>query len=93
MQGGGGGWKKPTNVCPIDETEEVEKGDGRDDVEIDLQPESTLGLLVEDDERTAMPMMMMMSIFVDVYFFFFFCTIEIEIETYLSVAVWPMAAI
>ena len=90
MQGGGGGWKKPTNVCPINETEEVEKGDGRDDVEIDLQPESTLGLLVEDDERTAMPMMMM-SIFVDVLFF----TVQFifEMETYWSVANWPMAAI
>lgn len=34
--------RKRTDICAIDETEQVEQRDGGDDVQIDLQTQSTL---------------------------------------------------
>ena len=42
-----------TDVCTVDEAEEIEEGDGRNDVEIDLQAESGFGGSVEDHERAS----------------------------------------
>lgn len=39
-----------TNVCPVNEAEEVEKGDSRDDHKVDLAPQLGLGAGVKLDQ-------------------------------------------
>lgn len=43
------GWL--TNIGAVDEAEQVEKRDGWNDIEIDLQPQSRLSLRIERDKR------------------------------------------
>lgn len=44
-----------TDVGAVDEAEEVEEGDGREDVEVDLEAEARLGLAVGDHLRLGIP--------------------------------------
>jgi hypothetical protein len=45
----------PTDIGTINKAEEIEKGDSRNDVQIDLHAESSFGDWVELHERVAVP--------------------------------------
>lgn len=47
--------KVRTDVGPVNEAKQVQQRHGGHDHEIDLEAQAALGLLVEDDERVAIP--------------------------------------
>jgi hypothetical protein len=45
----------PTDICTIDKAKEIEEGNGRNDIEIDLQPKPGFGSPVKLHERLTVP--------------------------------------